>query len=208
MNNLAYTSQDAATVGAKVEEKIREEVGAGSPLTYTVETGNANPSTAAALLHNIGSMLVGGQAETLFQLHFEVDRPRCTHLQVSVNRQGVGSHVGLLLYSAPLARSVADEILLEDPKMLGKSKFTGDAGACARLNANGELLKRANELARTESQSGGLTMKIQRYCRIEPQETGSVLVVATLPRPIKMGFSATVDAHAFFELADLIEKTL
>jgi hypothetical protein len=27
MNNLAYTSQDAAYVGAKVEEKVREEVG-------------------------------------------------------------------------------------------------------------------------------------------------------------------------------------
>lgn len=34
MNNLAYTSQDAAYVGAKVEEKVREEVDASAPLTY------------------------------------------------------------------------------------------------------------------------------------------------------------------------------
>ena len=34
MNNLAYTSQDAAYVGGKVEEKVREEVGATAPLTY------------------------------------------------------------------------------------------------------------------------------------------------------------------------------
>ena len=29
MNNLAYTSQDPAYVGEKVEEKVREEIGAG-----------------------------------------------------------------------------------------------------------------------------------------------------------------------------------
>jgi len=34
MNNLACTSQDAAYVGGKVEEKVREEVGATALLTY------------------------------------------------------------------------------------------------------------------------------------------------------------------------------
>src|SRR2546428_13245799 len=37
MDNLVYMSQDAATVGAKVAEKVREEVGATAPLAYQVE---------------------------------------------------------------------------------------------------------------------------------------------------------------------------
>ncbi|MCW3054528.1 MAG: hypothetical protein JWN14_3698, partial [Chthonomonadales bacterium] len=48
MNNLAYNSQDAATVGPKVEEKVREEIGAGVPVVYTVEEGNAGPATFGA----------------------------------------------------------------------------------------------------------------------------------------------------------------
>jgi len=208
MNNLAYNSQDAAVVGPKVEEKVREEIGAGSPVVYTVEQGNAGPSTVGAFLHNIGTQLVGGAEETLFHLHFDLQQPRCAHLQVSLNRQGVGCHVGLLLYSAPLARPVSGEIYLEDPKMLGKSKFIGDATACAKLNANGDLLKHVNDLARTESQAGGQTIKIKRYCRIVPEGNGSSLVLATLSRPTKMGFGATIDAQAFFEIANAIEKTL
>jgi len=208
MNNLAYNSQDAATVGPKVEEKVREEIGAGVPVAYTVEQGNAGPATFGAFLHNIGTQLVGGAEETLFYLNFDIEQPRCAHLQVSLNRQGVGCHAGLLLYSAPLARPVAGEIYLEDPKMLGKSKFIGDAAACAKLNANGDLLKHVNDLARVESQAGGQTIKIKRYCRIVPHENGASLVLATLSRPTKMGFSATLDAPAFFDIVNLIEKTL
>jgi len=33
-------------------------------------------------------------------------------------------------------------------------------------------------------------------------------MIGTLPRPIKMGLSATVDARDFFEIAKMIEKVL
>ena len=41
-----------------------------------------------------------------------------------------------------------------------------------------------------------------------PQEGGSVLVVATLPRPVKMGFGAAIDAKDFFDIADMVEAAL
>src|SRR5207244_611719 len=116
--------------------------------------------------------------EMLYALHFDFAQPMPTHLQVSVNRQGVGSHVGLLLYSAKLSKPVSEEVVLEDPKTFGKSKFTGDATVSAKLNANGDLLKRADKLARTESQSGGLTLKIKRCCKIVPHESGSMLIMS------------------------------
>jgi hypothetical protein len=208
MNNLAYNSQDAAIVGPKVEEKVREEVGASAPIPFQVEMGEAGKATVGSVLKEIGGALVGGKDETLFQLQFDLPQPRPAQLQVNVNRQGIGSHVGLLLYSAKLSKPVSGEVALEDPKFFGKSKFTGDAAVCGKLNANGELIKRANNFARVESQSGGLTLKINRCCRIVPHEGGSMLVVGTLPRPIKMGFNATIDAKDFFDIADMIEAAL
>lgn len=208
MNNLAYTSQDAATVGAKVEEKVREEVGSSAPIKYEVEVGEAGTASFGSMLSDMAGALLGGKDKTLFNLHFDLPAQRPTHLQVSVNRQGVGSHVGLLLYTAQLSKPVFGEVTLEDPKFFGKSKFTGDAAACGKLNASGELIKRANNLARVESQSGGLTLKIKRCCKLVPHEGGSLLIVGTLPRPVKMGFGAAIDAKDFYEIADMIEASL
>jgi hypothetical protein len=208
MNNLAYTSQDAATVGTKVEEKVREELGADAPLAYQVEEGEAGKLSVGSFLKDVGGALVGGKDETLFRLHFDLPNSRPTQLQINVNRQGVGSHVGLLLYSAKLSKPVSGEAALEDPKFFGKSKFAGDAGVCGKLNANGELIKRANNLARVESQSGGLTIKIKRCCRVVPHEGGSMLVIGTLPRPVKMGLGAAIDARDFFDIAEMIEAAL
>jgi hypothetical protein len=208
MNNLAYTSQDAEKVGAKVEEKVREEVGTGAPLAYQVEDGGAGGLSVGSFLKDVGSALVGGKDETLFRLHFDLPNRRPTQLEVNVNRQGVGSHVGLLLYSAKLSKPVNGEVALEDPKFFGKSKFAGDAAVSGKLNANGDIIKRANNLARVESQSGGLTLKIKRCCRVVPHEGGSMLVVGTLPRPTKMGMGAAIDAKDFFELADMVEAAL
>jgi len=208
MNNLAYTSQDAAYVGGKVEEKVREEVGATAPLTYQVETGEAGAATIGSFLSDIGCGLIGGKDETLFRFNFDLTQKRPATLQVSINRQGVGSHAGLLMYSAKLAKAIAGEVALEDPKFFGKSKFGGDATAAAKLNANSDLIKRVNDFARVESQSGGLTLKIKRCCKVIPHEGGSMLVVGTLPRPTKMGFGAAIDAKDFFDIADLVEAAL
>ena len=208
MNNLAYTSQDANYVGAKVEEKVREEVGATAPLTYQVETGEAGTATVGSFLSDIGNALVGGADKTLFRLNFDLTQPRPANLQISINRQGVGSHAGLLMYSTKISKPIAGEVALEDPKFFGKSKFVGDATAAAKLNGNGDLIKRANDFARVESQSGGLTLKIKRCCKVVPHEGGSMLVITTLPRPIKMGFGATIDAKDFFDIADMVEASL
>ncbi len=208
MNNLAYTSQDAAYIGEKVEEKIREEVGATAPLTYQVATGEGETATIGSFLRDIGSGLTGGKDETLFRFNFDLSQRRPATLQVSINRQGVGSHAGLLMYSTKLAKPITGEVALEDPKFFGKSKFAGEATAAAKLNGNSDLIKRANDFARVESRSGGLTLKIKRCCKVVPHEGGSMLIVGTLPRPTKMGFGAAIDAKDFFDIADMVEAAL
>ena len=208
MNNLAYTSQDPAYIGEKVEEKVREEIGAAVPVPYQVQTGEAGSATIGSFLSDIGNALIGGKDETLFRLNFELAQPRSASLQVSVNRQGVGSHAGLLMYSTKIAKPIAAEVALEDPKFFGKSKFAGDSNAASKLNGNSDLIKRCNDLARVESQSGGLTLKIKRCCKVVPHEGGSMLIVGTLPRPVKMGFGAAIDAKDFFDIADMVEAAL
>lgn len=208
MNNLAYTSQDPAYISERVEEKVREELGATGPVPYQVHGGEAGTATIGSFLSDIGSALIRGQDETLLRLNFDLAQPRAANLQVSMNRQGVGSHAGLLMYSTKLAKPVTGEVALEDPKFFGKSKFAGDANAAAKLNGNSDLIKRCNDLARVESQSGGLTLKIKRCCKVIPHEGGSMLIVGTLPRPTKMGFGTAIDAKDFFDIAEMVEAAL
>ena len=125
-----------------------------------------------------------------------------------MDKQGVGCFAGTLLYSTKLSKWVGSEVALEPPKTFGKSKFTGDPQACAKLNANSGLVKLANNFARTESKVGGGTLKRERLFKIVPDANGAVLLIASLPRMTSMGFSATVDSKDFFEIAKMVEATL
>jgi len=208
VNNLAYTSQDAATVGPKVEEKVREDVGATAPIPYEVQSGDVGTVTVGSVAEDIGKYFLGGRANSLFTLHFSIPEPRVAQLVANVVRYGRGSFVGLLVYIAVLSKPIAAEVILENPKMFGKPKFGGDPAVSAKLNANGPLVKLAGELARTEGLVASGQMKIDRYCHIVPNDAGAVLVLNTLPRMLKMGMSATTDAGQFLQLAGMIEAAL
>ncbi len=211
MNNLAYNSQQSDKVGPQVEEKLRKELGAAAPLMYQVESGEAGSTSAASVLGDMGRALVGGKSERLFTLVFDLPAstaPRAAQLRAIVNRQGVGSHVGLLLYSTQLNKPVRGEVSLEAPRGFGGSKFGGDAETAAKLNAKGDLLKRLGKFARTESEIGGLKLKIERLVKIMPREEGTLLVISTLGRTTGMGFDATLDAREFFDIAGMIETAL
>ena len=208
MNNLAYGNQQPEKVGPQVEEKLRKELGAAAPLPYKVKMAGAGSTTAGTVLADVARGLLGGQANTLFTLVFDLTAPRAAQLRAVVERQGVGCHVGPLLFSTALSKPVKGEVTLEGPKMLGASKFTGEAEASAKLNAKGDLLKRLGKLARTESEIGGLTLKMERLVKLAPQEKGAVLVVGTLPRSTSMGMDAALDAKEFMDLAAIVEGTL
>jgi len=202
VNNLAYTSQDAATVGPKVEEKVREDVGATTPIPYEVQAGDAGTVTVGSVAEDIGKYFVGGRANSLFTLNFSFSEPRVAQLMANVTRYGRGSYVGLLVYTTVLSKPIAAEVILEDPKL------GGDPAVSAKLNANGPLVKLAGELARTETTVASGQIKIKRNCRLVPSEAGAALILNTLPRPLKMGISATTDAGQFLQLAGMIEAAL
>ncbi len=207
MNNLAYISQQPDKVAPQVEEKLRKETGASAPILYKVEDQGGTTSVSS-VLSDVARGLFGGRSELLFTLVFEMTEPRRAELRAAVARQGVGCHVGTLLYSIQLAKPVKSEVTLEPPKSFGMAKFTGDAEALAKLNAKGDLLKRIAKFARTESELGGLKIKIERWVKLLPQDNGALLVISTLGRPTSMGLDASLDAKEFFDIAAQIESLL
>ena len=210
MNNLAYSSRDPQTVGPKVEELIRKELGAAMPIAYTVAGGTPEPYTVGSALKTAFIDLVGGQLQFAFQLNFELPPPRPARLQVSMCQMGIGCTAGSTLFSTQLSKSVGGEVALQPPGgfLSSNSKFAGNPEASAKLNANSELIKLANKFARTESPFGGHKLKRDRLLKIVPDGKECALIVGSLPRTTSMGLSATVDSKDFLELASLIERSL
>ena len=205
--NCAFGSQSPDKIVPQIEEKLKKELGHSAPLAYQVEDRGAEKGVGA-VLKDVAANLFGGKESLLFTIHFQVVQPRPFDLDVHVGRQGVGAHVGSLVYSAKLSKAVAAEVSLEDPKTFGKSKFTGDPAAVEKLNAKSDVLKTANTLARTEGEVGGLKITIKRLCKILPQGGASLLVVQTIPRMTSMGFSCSLDAKEFCDAASLVESAL
>jgi hypothetical protein len=209
MGNLAYATQKPEEIAHTVEEMLRKEINSSSPIPYTIEDAGAEKTTVGKVLKDAAELLfIGKEEEALFTMAFDISQPRPATLRVHLNRQGIGCHGGQLLYTTKLSKPVAGEVFLEEPKFLVGSKFGGDPDAAKKLNSNKDLLKRAPKLARTESNVGGLDIEIPLFFRIVPDEQGSMLVINTLPKMVAMGFSASLDAKEFFEVAALVEKTL
>lgn len=210
MNNGGYTSQDPQTLGAKVEELVRSELGLNASVPFEIigaEDGKG--FTAGSLLADTATHLFGGKATMLMSVGFSLTQPRVIALQVRLDRVGVGAHLGTLLYSTRITKPVLGEVTLEEPKTFGSSKFVSpqDPGAADRLNANKDLLKRVNKFARTEFP--GFNVKGPRLFEIKPAgETGSDLVAATFPRSYAMGFKVSLDVKEFADLAGMIEAAL
>ncbi len=208
MNNLAYGNQQPDKVGPQVEEKLRKELGAAAPLPYQVEAGDAAATSAATVLGDVAKGLFGGRPDLLFTLVFDLSAPRPAQLRASVDRQGVGCHVGALVYSARLSKPVKGEASLDAPKMFGGSKFSGDADTAGKLNGKGDLLKRLGKLVRTEAEIGGQTIHGERLVKVSPSDGGSLVILSTLPRPTSMGMDAALDAKDFFDVLGMIEAAL
>lgn len=209
MGNLAYGHQKTEEIAANVEEMLRKELGMGSPIPYTIEDGNASKTSLGSVLTEGASLLFFGREEVLlFALVFKLPGTREASLRVHVNRQGIGAHGGELLYTAKLNKKIAGELNLMPPKFLSSAKFEGDPQGAEKLNGNKDLIKQITKLARTKANVGGVDITIPLLVRIVPENEGSTLILATLPRMVSLGFSAMFDAQDFLNLAAAIEAAL
>ena len=204
MNVLAYTTQDPAKVAAKLDEKLRDELGLTAPVPYTVEQAGGAGVTVGNVISGMGRMLFGGTADLMYTLVFDVPTPRPMQLRAHVNRQGVGCHVGGLLYSTRLAKPVAGEVALDEKK----AQFGGEPGLAAKLNGNKDLVKRIDKLARTKANVGGVELTVPRLVQIKPDPAGTLLLVGTLGRSHAMGFKMSLDAKELLDVAAMVEAAI
>ena len=206
MNNGAYSSQDAAVLGPKIEEVVRADLGAGAPVPFQVLNGDGKTLSAGSMLADTAKYIFGGKEALLMTVAFEIEQPRPISLQVCLNRQGLGAHIGSVLYKAKISKPITGEVTLEDPKMLGTSKFIGDATAAAKLNANKDLLKRAGKFARTECPN--LKVKAPRFFQVKPGDGGALTTATSLARSYAMGLKVSLDVKEFIDIVGMIEAAL
>ena len=204
MNVLAYTTQDKAKVAAKLDEKLRDELGLAAPIPYTVEEGAGTGVSLGSMAAGLGRMLFGGTPDLMYTLVFEIPTPRPVTLRAQVNRQGVGCHVGALLYMTRLAKPFGGEVALDEKK----AAFVGEPGLVGALNANKDLVKRLDKLARTKANVGGLDLTVPRLCVISADPAGTRFLVGTLGRSHAMGFKISMDAKEFLDVAAMVEATI
>lgn len=203
MNVLAYSTQDPEKVASYLVEKLREELGPQVQAPHTVEQVAGTGASLGSVLKGFASVVVGGKEDLMYVLTFDVQgASRPFQLQAHVNRQGIGCHVGALLYSAPLAKPVDSEVTFG-----GSRGFTGGAAA-AKLNASADLVKRFDHLVRTTGSIGGFDLTIGHHCALTPVDQGTVLTLATLGRAYMLGFKLAIDSKEFVDLAAAAEALL
>lgn len=189
--------------GPKLEAQLRKELGAAAPIPFATFVDPAATSGGVTLGEAFRRMLAG-KKDRLHVHHFRFTTPRPWELAVEVVRT-VQSYVlaDSLLYSARLARPVGHAIELD-----AKGQFTGDDGACAKLNGDGALRKAVVAFARTELKFGDRVLHAPRIVSMTNAEGGSELVIASMPKPGFLGLKWSLEPKAFLEIADRIEKLL
>jgi len=206
---MLFYSARAEKNGPKVEAKLRKEFGSSSPLSYDIEEeGKYRADSIGQALGDVSIALFGGRTRPLYTFRFDVAEPRKCEVRAHIIKAGNAVALGALLYSTVLQKPVGEGVKLEDEKTFSKSKFVGDSGIADRLNGNAELIKRINRFVRTSYQVGNERVRADRYFRITPFESGSLLAVCTMPRSKWLGLTSVFDAAEFVGLASAIEAAL
>ncbi|WP_058189248.1 hypothetical protein [Terracidiphilus gabretensis] len=202
MNNMAYMGQDGQTVVPKVEELLSKELGISGPITSLVEVEGGGVS-GASVLRDLGASVFGGNTVPLFTIHFQLTQPRLAQLDVHMLRKGLGCVGGPLAYSAVLNKAIPGDVAMADD-----GKFTGDAGFAGRLNGNKDLRKKCEAFAVKKGGLAGAEIEIPRTLKVVSRDGAAQLIAVTLPKSKSMGFSASLGAHEFLELASAVESAL
>lgn len=185
MSPLYFTGQKAEKIAPRVEQAIRQELGAPTPLPYQILPGTSGGATAGSLLSEWAHAQVhmSQQAAPLFYIQFALAWPRSFELQMTIYRQGMGALAGRCVFAVPLAKRVPGPLSLAELKFGQAGGFAGDPAFTARLNSNRDLLAKAYGLLSTKISVGNTRLSISHYFQIQPTRTGSLLIVHRLPKP-------------------------
>ena len=208
MASLHYLSQNPENIAPRIEQIVRTELKAPTPIPYRILPGTSGGATPGSLLSEWAHAQIhlSRQVTALCYVHFSLAWPRPFELQVSVIRQGLGSLVGKCTFAVPMAKPMRGPVNLEPINLMGPKGFTGEPATSARLNNNRDLLVKAHRLAVTRSTIGRTKITIQHYFQIQPTRTGSLLVVNRLAR--SFFFSVNMGIGDVLEFVPMLEYYL
>lgn len=183
MPGLHFLSQQPEKIAASVEQLVRKELGAPTPIPYQILPGTSTGATAGSLLGEWAKSQIRmtQQAEALCYVSFNMAWPRPFELQISLIQRGLGTLVGKCVFAVPMAKRVPGPVLLEKLTLGGPRGFSGEPGLSKHLNSNRQVLAGLYRLSVDSSTIGNTKLTIARHVEIRPTPQGSVLIINRLP---------------------------
>jgi hypothetical protein len=207
VGNLVFHTQDRMELGPLIEEVVRGDVGAATPLPYDFMD---EPDVAAGAEGTPVDLrqLIGLGWTTVGTIRVRLPWPRDATLSGHLVRFGLVTYVGSVRYSIELDRDLDAEVRFEREKGGGPT-FVGGAAA-SRLNAVPDLAKRVSGTLREEFFTGSLWVKGEGCgMTVVRSERGSILGLWTYSRLTGvLGRNATTDAGDVLEIANTIQATI
>ena len=204
-NRLVYRTREPDKIAQQLEERVRADLGAASPVPYEVHDTRALAQGGG--LSDLGRLMIGSHLESIATIVFRLPWHRPASLAVIASRVGLTAQCGSLLYEVDFDGPTGGPIGFQ------KKAFVAGAGAdpatVARLNAVPDLGKRLDKVLRERSAFGAMVMEQPTHFAIEPAEQGSRMLLRTLGRPTGLLMNnATTDAGEVLGIARLIEGAL
>jgi hypothetical protein len=208
MNNLSFASKDSSKIAMAVESILRKELNYSSEIPYEVTEIGDKTTSLHSIFSEMAAALTTGLPNIIFTITFKIVAPFESTIAIAIASQGIGARGDAIQYIAKISKSISGSAELEAPKRFGTPKFEGDLSTISNLNANGNLLKRVNLLSRNTAEVAGMSLSINRLFRISSKDNAAEITAITLPKMLSMGFSASLDAKEFFDIAAIIEKII
>ena len=210
MPGLRYLSQKPENIAPRVEQLVRQELGAPTPIPYQIVPGASQGATPGSLFSEWAHAQVRMSYKTnaLFHMQFMLAAPRPYELRISILRQGMGALVGTCAFAVPMSKPVRGAVSLEQSGPLSvQQSFTGEPATAARLNSNRDLLFKARRVSVSASRIGNIKLSIPHCLQVQPSRTGSLLVVHRLGQPGLL-FGAKLGIKDLLDFVPMLEYYL
>jgi hypothetical protein len=205
-----YRTTDPNIVVPKLEQLVRADVGALSPLNYSVTGVAEKKSATREYMSQFALGLVGGAMPGLLTIEFELPANRMAWLRVTAGHTRDLTYCGPMTYLLSVDRPIGGEVGFEKRKALVVApKFTGgpDAG---KLNAVPGLADRVDKVLVPKIIVGMGSLELKPVFRLVPSSEGTRLLIRTLPL-VKMHFnsvSGSTNAGEVLKICAAIEAAL
>ncbi len=207
VGTFVYFTQIMTDLVPPIEEVVRHDVGAATPLPYAIVD---DPELAALAEKTRGDWRhrLGLGWSPVGTIRFDLPWPSGASLGVRLVQFGLATYVGSLRYAIELDRAPDATVTFERDKRRGGPTFIGGTAA-TRLNATPDLAKRVAAILRDEFMSGTLWVRGEGCgLTLQKDDIGSTLDLWTYGRNDFFGTHATSDAGKVLEIAGAIQDAI